>query len=86
MYDNSSAKSLHKQQLYLLEQHGESLTIWSAVIGINSKGKSLIKKLGPERNKDRSQCVARAHDHDRKTKFVVKAHDHDLTTGFSSPY
>ena len=36
-----------KHQLYLLEQHSESLKIWSAIIRINTEGKSLIMKLGP---------------------------------------
>jgi len=34
--------------LYLLEQHGESFKIWSASIRINTEGKSMIMKLGPE--------------------------------------
>ena len=38
--------NLHKHQLYLLEQHSESFKMWSA-IRINTKGKSLIMKLGP---------------------------------------
>jgi len=33
--------------MYLLEQHNESITIWSAIIRINTEGKSLIIKLGP---------------------------------------
>ena len=40
--------NLHKYQLYLLEQHSESFKIWSANIRINTEGKSLIMKLGPE--------------------------------------
>ena len=39
--------NLHKHQLYLLEQHSESFTIWSVIIRINTEGKSLIMKLGP---------------------------------------
>ena len=39
--------NLHKHQLYLLEQHRESFKIWSAIIRINTEGKSLIMKLGP---------------------------------------
>ena len=39
--------NLHKNQLYLLEQHSESFNIWSAIIRINTEGKSLIMKLGP---------------------------------------
>jgi len=39
--------SLHKHQLYLLEQHSESFTIWSAIIRIYTEVKSLIMKLGP---------------------------------------
>jgi len=31
--------NLHKHQLYLLELHSESLTIWSAIIRINTEGK-----------------------------------------------
>ena len=37
---------LHKHQLYLLEQHSESFKSWSAIIRINTEGKSLIMKLG----------------------------------------
>ena len=39
--------NLHKHQLFLLEQHSESFDIWSAIISINTEGKSLIMKLGP---------------------------------------
>ena len=39
--------NLHKHQLYLLEQHSESYEIWSAIIRINTGGRSLIMKLGP---------------------------------------
>jgi len=39
--------NLHKHQLYLLEQHSESFKSWSAIIRINTEGKSLIRKLGP---------------------------------------
>ena len=35
---------LQKQELYLFEQHSESSKIWSAVIRINTEGKSLIMK------------------------------------------
>ena len=38
--------NLHKHQLYLLEQHSESFKRWSAIIRINTEGKSLIK-IGP---------------------------------------
>ena len=38
--------NLHKHQLYLLEQHSESSNIWSAIIRINTKGKSSIVKVG----------------------------------------
>ena len=40
--------NLHKHQLYLLEQHSESFKIRSAIIRINTEGKSLIMKLGPD--------------------------------------
>ena len=41
--------NLHKHQLYLLEQHSESFKIWSAIIRINTEGKSLtFMKLGPD--------------------------------------
>ena len=36
-----------KHQLYLLGQHSESFKIWSAIIRINTDGKSSIMKLGP---------------------------------------
>jgi len=36
--------NLHKHQF---EQHSESFKIWSAIIKINTEGKSLIMKLGP---------------------------------------
>ena len=39
--------NLHKHQFYLLEQHSESFKIRSAIIRINTEGKSLIMKLGP---------------------------------------
>ena len=39
--------NLHNNQMYLLEQHSESFNIWSAIIRINTEGKSLIIKLGP---------------------------------------
>ena len=39
--------NLHKYHLYLLEQQSESFKIWSAIIRINTEGKSLIMKLGP---------------------------------------
>ena len=39
--------NLHKHQLYLLEQHSESFKVWSAIIRINTEGKSLIMKFGP---------------------------------------
>ena len=38
---------MHKHQLYLLEQRSESFKIWSAIIRINTEGKSMIMKLGP---------------------------------------
>ena len=38
--------NLHKHQLYLLEQHSESFNIWSAIIRINTEGKSSIVKVG----------------------------------------
>ena len=41
--------NLHKHQLYLYRQHSESFKIWSASIRINTGGKSLIMKLGPDR-------------------------------------
>ena len=43
----SLSMHLHKHQLYYLEQHSESFKIWSAIIRINTEGKSLIMKLGP---------------------------------------
>jgi len=39
--------NLHKHQLYLFERHSESFKIWSAIIWINTEGKSLIMRLGP---------------------------------------
>jgi len=39
--------NLHKHQLYLLEQHSEAFKIWSAIIRINTEGKSSIMNLGP---------------------------------------
>ena len=42
----SLSMHLHKHQLYYLEQHSESFKIWSAIIRINTEGKSLIMKLG----------------------------------------
>ena len=40
--------NLHTHQLYLLEQHSESFKILSAIIRINTEGKSLIMKVGPD--------------------------------------
>jgi len=34
--------NLHKHQLYLFEQYTESFKSWSAIIRINTEGKSLI--------------------------------------------
>jgi len=39
--------NLHKHQLYLLEQHNESFTIWSVIIRINTEGKYLVYEIGP---------------------------------------
>jgi len=39
--------NLHKNQLYLLEQHSESFNSWSAIIRINTEGIYLVMKLGP---------------------------------------
>ena len=39
--------NLQKHQLYLFGQHSESFKIWSAIIRINTEGKSSIMKLGP---------------------------------------
>jgi len=39
--------NLHIHQLDLFQQHSESFKIWSAIIRINTEGKSLIMKLGP---------------------------------------
>ena len=38
---------MNLHQLYLLEQHSESLKTWWAIIRINNEGKSSIMKLGP---------------------------------------
>ena len=43
--------NLHKHQLYLLEQHSESFKIWSAIIRINTEGKSLIMNWAQEDKK-----------------------------------
>ena len=40
--------TLHKHQLYLLEQHSESFNIGSAFTRINTEGKVMIMKLGPD--------------------------------------
>ena len=42
--------NLHKHQLYLLEQHSELFKSWSAIIRINTEGKSSIMILGPDRH------------------------------------
>jgi len=47
----SLVMNLHKCQLYLLEQHSEPFKcniIWSAILRINTEGKSLIMKWGPQ--------------------------------------
>ena len=38
--------NVHKHRSYLLEQHSESFNIWSAIIRINTEGKSSIVKVG----------------------------------------
>ena len=38
--------NLHKHQLYLIEQHSETFNILSAIIRINTEGKSLNMRLG----------------------------------------
>jgi len=38
---------IYKHQLHLLEQYSESLTNWSAIIRINTVGKSFIMKSRP---------------------------------------
>ena len=40
--------NLHKHQLYFEEQHCESFKIRSTSIRINTEGKSLIMKSGPD--------------------------------------
>ena len=45
--------NIHKHQLFLLEKHSESFNIWSAIIRINTEGKSLIMKSSPDKNKYR---------------------------------
>ena len=45
--NNFITMNLHKHQLYLLEQHSESFKSWSAIIRINTEGKSLIMKFCP---------------------------------------
>ena len=45
---HNSPMHLHQhQQLYLQEQHNQSVKIWSAIIWINTESKSLIMNLGP---------------------------------------
>ena len=44
----SSPMRVLNHQLYLLEQHSDSYKNMSAIIRINTQGKSLIMKLGPE--------------------------------------
>jgi len=39
--------NIHKNQLCLYEQHRESFNIWSAIIRINTEGKSFIMKSSP---------------------------------------
>ena len=43
----SSPMNLHKHQLYLTEQHSKLFKVCSAIIGINTEGKSLIMKSIP---------------------------------------
>ena len=55
--------NLHTHQLYLLEQHSESFKILSAIIRINTEGKSLIMKFGPDKKRmcgrSNQSCVGR---------------------------
>ena len=37
---------LHKDQLYLLEQHSKSFEIWSAIIRINTEGYIVDYEIG----------------------------------------
>jgi len=39
--------TLHKHQLYLLQQHNESFEVFSAIIRTNTEGQSLVMTLGP---------------------------------------
>jgi len=71
---------VQKHQLYLLEQPSESFKIWSVIIRINTKTKSLIIKLGPG--------IFTAHAHSilllqfsTDLKLFANQHDvHDITT------
>ena len=38
---------VRKYRVYLLEKHNKLFKSWSAIIRINTDGKSLIMKLGP---------------------------------------
>ena len=55
--------NLHKHQLYLCEQHSESFKIWSAIKRINTKGKSLIMKLGQDGVVVSLLCIPRYMPH-----------------------
>ena len=56
---------VNKHMLYLLAQHIESYGIWSAIIRINTEGKSLNMKLGPGFSLFRlviKDCIVLSHD------------------------
>jgi len=70
--------NVHKHQSYLLEQHSELFKIWSAIIRINTEGKSLIMKLGPElfpsHSKPREANIAHTYIYTVSAKTTILIH------------
>ena len=64
--------NLHKHQLYLLEQQSESFKT-SAIIRINTEGKSLIMKLGPGLNLNESNFCQGVQNYRNTIPFHIQA-------------
>ena len=76
IFQHSLPMNLHKHQLHLQEQHSESFNIWSAIIRINTVGKSLIMKSSPNQNLN--------NDHTQEL-FTYPYYDHTQEL-FTYPY
>ena len=61
IFQHSLPMNLHKHQLHLQEQHSESFNIWSAIIRINTVGKSLIMKSSPNQNLNYTMTIHKSY-------------------------